>query len=526
MEHQSTDQAEGTPSIDFSAGPPEKTEVLKEETYLGDDHRGTTEEATGNNQRDSVGKIHGDTSQEEEHGVNCKGAHQEKTSEVDNTDMTEEATEAHHTDSTEKTPQDQHADTRPEQDPVVDKTDITEKVIEAQQTTGTEKTPENQHPATTTEKALEDHLLDLAPGETLGLDHGNTSLRMTPEAENGGTPEGATNVFTTNAEPDVTTRRKGEGEGTTAGEDVKQMDEENEEGKNTILTEASGGEEKPTEEESGGKGLYEEEESYGKAISETAEESLSLETKKEEKDVQPAQEKEEESAEPSPEEGPCSPELVDESSGTGDTLPDGESADNVSSAGPSTASGGSVESEKPPAPEKKKPVEKKKDVARSRTIPKSYGGQSRKAIMEKFGGPASGASPGIKVQRSTSFGASSVKNMLLEWCKAKTRDYEHVDIHNFSSSWSSGMAFCALVHKFFPEEFDYATLDPKNRRQNFEIAFSTAEHKADCTPLVEVDDMMVMGPRPDPMCVFTYVQSLYNHLLRVEKRRNEGLMAT
>lgn len=41
--------------------------------------------------------------------------------------------------------------------------------------------------------------------------------------------------------------------------------------------------------------------------------------------------------------------------------------------------------------------------------------------------------------------------MLLDWCRAKTRGYEHVDIQNFSSSWSDGMAFCALVHNFFPE---------------------------------------------------------------------------
>lgn len=37
------------------------------------------------------------------------------------------------------------------------------------------------------------------------------------------------------------------------------------------------------------------------------------------------------------------------------------------------------------------------------------------------------------------------------------------------------MAFCALVHSFFPLEFDYNTLDAGQRRQNLELAFSTAE---------------------------------------------------
>lgn len=37
------------------------------------------------------------------------------------------------------------------------------------------------------------------------------------------------------------------------------------------------------------------------------------------------------------------------------------------------------------------------------------------------------------------------------------------------------MAFCALVHSFFPLEFDYNTLDSANRKHNLELAFTTAE---------------------------------------------------
>ncbi|KAB0400152.1 hypothetical protein E2I00_017850 [Balaenoptera physalus] len=124
-----------------------------------------------------------------------------------------------------------------------------------------------------------------------------------------------------------------------------------------------------------------------------------------------------------------------------------------------------------------------------------------------------------KLKRSQSFGvasASSIKQILLEWCRNKTLGYQHVDLQNFSSSWSDGMAFCALVHSFFPDAFDYNALSPAQRRQNFELAFTMAENLANCERLIEVEDMMVMGRKPDPMCVFTYVQSLYNHLRRFE----------
>merc|ERR1719225_1791118 len=70
------------------------------------------------------------------------------------------------------------------------------------------------------------------------------------------------------------------------------------------------------------------------------------------------------------------------------------------------------------------------------------------------------------------------------------------------------MAFCALIHYFYPEAFDFKSLDPSNRRYNFTLAFDTAEKYADICPLLEVDDMVRMK-KPDWKCVFTYVQSFY-----------------
>uniref|UniRef100_A0A8C5SFX8 Calponin-homology (CH) domain-containing protein n=1 Tax=Laticauda laticaudata TaxID=8630 RepID=A0A8C5SFX8_LATLA len=174
-------------------------------------------------------------------------------------------------------------------------------------------------------------------------------------------------------------------------------------------------------------------------------------------------------------------------------------------------------------------AERKKEIMKAQAMPKMSTSQARKAMIEKLekegGSPASPAMARVAIQRSSSFGvpnANTIKQMLLDWCRAKTRGYEHVDIQNFSSSWSDGMAFCALVHNFFPEAFDYTQLSPQDRRHNFEMAFSAAEMLVDCVPLVDVEDMMVMGKRPDAKCVFTYVQSLYNHLRRHELQRRQA----
>ncbi|KAM6192505.1 smoothelin-like protein 2 isoform 2-T2 [Sarcoramphus papa] len=193
----------------------------------------------------------------------------------------------------------------------------------------------------------------------------------------------------------------------------------------------------------------------------------------------------------------------------------------VSTVSHGTSSGTKTGESSHSSPTVHRQVERRRELVRSQTLPRTIGTQARKALFEKFehdGGKGKGESR-AKLKRSQSFGvasASSIKQILLDWCRSKTIGYKHIDLQNFSSSWNDGMAFCALVHSFFPEAFDYNKLDPANRKQNFELAFTIAEKMAHCDRLIEVDDMMVMGHKPDPMCVFTYVQSLYNHLRRFE----------
>ncbi|CAF0704121.1 unnamed protein product [Brachionus calyciflorus] len=106
----------------------------------------------------------------------------------------------------------------------------------------------------------------------------------------------------------------------------------------------------------------------------------------------------------------------------------------------------------------------------------------------------------------------SIKDNLLKWCQLRTQGYPNVSIQNFSSSWADGMAFCALIHSAVPDTFDFNRLNPKNRKGNFDLAFKVAEDKCDISPLLETEDMLMMGNKPDWKCVFTYVQSFYRKL--------------
>ncbi|XP_063536710.1 uncharacterized protein LOC134746285 isoform X2 [Cydia strobilella] len=129
--------------------------------------------------------------------------------------------------------------------------------------------------------------------------------------------------------------------------------------------------------------------------------------------------------------------------------------------------------------------------------------------------PKSPQSPGSPSQPFFKFtdpalqaSALTIKERLLQWCRDKTRDYENVKLENFSTSWADGLAFCALVHHFLPDAFDYSKLTPEKRRHNFTLAFKVADEKAGIYPLLDVDDMVAMR-KPDWKCVFTYVQSIH-----------------
>lgn len=170
--------------------------------------------------------------------------------------------------------------------------------------------------------------------------------------------------------------------------------------------------------------------------------------------------------------------------------------------------------------EKQRKLEALKDVGKS--VSSSYNFTCSDLIKEKdaarapaAAAPAFGAAGGAR-QTGVTRNPSAIKQMLLDWCKAQCAGYENVNITNFSNSWSDGMAFCALIHHFYPDSFDFKKLNPKNRRGNFRLAFDLAEKLADIAPLLDVEDMVRMK-NPDWKCVFTYVQSYYRRFAMQNK---------
>merc|ERR1711892_745895 len=120
------------------------------------------------------------------------------------------------------------------------------------------------------------------------------------------------------------------------------------------------------------------------------------------------------------------------------------------------------------------------------------------------------AVPGTGAVRSS----SGAKEIILGWVQQTLRDYP-LPLTNFSSHWANGLAFCALIHVFYPDSFDWSSLKAENRKYNFTLGFDISEELAGICPLLEVEDMLHYD-KPDWKCVFTYVQSFYRRFRNFE----------
>nr|XP_039326677.1 EH domain-binding protein 1-like protein 1 isoform X2 [Saimiri boliviensis boliviensis] len=139
------------------------------------------------------------------------------------------------------------------------------------------------------------------------------------------------------------------------------------------------------------------------------------------------------------------------------------------------------------------------------------------AGQEKEGADVRGGAPGIEGTgleqgpsvEATSTGPQAPRTLvsssqsLLEWCQEVTAGYRGVRITNFTTSWRNGLAFCAILHRFYPDKIDYASLDPLNIKQNNKQAFDGFAALG-VSRLLEPADMVLLSV-PDKLIVMTYL---------------------
>ncbi len=111
----------------------------------------------------------------------------------------------------------------------------------------------------------------------------------------------------------------------------------------------------------------------------------------------------------------------------------------------------------------------------------------------------------------------TAKEGLLLWCQRKTAAYAPlVDVRDFSASFRSGLALCALLHRHRPDLLDWDALPHGDAHACTRLAFALAAEHLGIPRLLDVEDLCGTA-RPDEKSVMTYVAQYFHAFNSMEQ---------
>ncbi|XP_049339589.1 protein-methionine sulfoxide oxidase mical3a isoform X4 [Astyanax mexicanus] len=97
---------------------------------------------------------------------------------------------------------------------------------------------------------------------------------------------------------------------------------------------------------------------------------------------------------------------------------------------------------------------------------------------------------------------------LLNWCQRQTEGYRGVSVSDLTTSWKSGLALCALIHRYRPDLIDFESLDEKDVEKNNQLAFDVSEKEFGISPIMTGKEMSVVV-EPDKLSMVVYLTQFY-----------------
>ncbi|XP_075859011.1 utrophin isoform X4 [Microcebus murinus] len=102
------------------------------------------------------------------------------------------------------------------------------------------------------------------------------------------------------------------------------------------------------------------------------------------------------------------------------------------------------------------------------------------------------------------------EKILLSWVRQTTRPYSQVNVLNFTTSWTDGLAFNAVLHRHKPDLFSWDKVVKMSPIERLEHAFSKAQTYLGIEKLLDPEDVAVQ--LPDKKSIIMYLTSLFEVL--------------
>ncbi|XP_074006034.1 F-actin-monooxygenase MICAL2 [Numenius arquata] len=99
-------------------------------------------------------------------------------------------------------------------------------------------------------------------------------------------------------------------------------------------------------------------------------------------------------------------------------------------------------------------------------------------------------------------------NKLLTWCQKQTEGYRNVNVTDLTTSWKSGLALCAIIHRFRPDLIDFDALNEEDVVKNNQLAFDVAEQEFGIPPVTTGKEVGSAG-EPDKLSMVMYLSKFY-----------------
>lgn len=115
----------------------------------------------------------------------------------------------------------------------------------------------------------------------------------------------------------------------------------------------------------------------------------------------------------------------------------------------------------------------------------------------------------------------SISNSLIDWCNEKLKKeasvtnnsnkklFSHLVVNDFSTSWTNGLAFCAIMHHYRPNLIDLDSLDENDFKKNLKQAFNAADQES-IMRVVDIGDIL-NKKTIDQLSIMTYLYQIKNH---------------